>query len=364
MQLIKTWFQRQFGNPQVVILMVLLLTGFGVIYFLGKMLVPFFAGLIIAYLLDGVVKHLTKRGVPRLLAVILVFLFFMLILLFSIFWLVPQLTKQVTQLVQQLPNMISETQNLLLQLPEHYPKFISEEQVYEIFSVIRGEVGKLAQNILSISVASVMGLITLLVYLIIVPLLVFFFLMDKEKIIGWFSGFLPRDRSLAVQVWEDVNIQIANYIRGKTWEIIIVWIVTFLVFTLLKLQYAMLLGAIVGFSVLIPYVGAAVATIPVAMVAYFQWGIGSELVWVLIVYAIIQMIDGNVLAPLLLAEVVDIHPVAVIASILVFGGLWGFVGIFFAIPLATLIQAIIKAWPAYEDIVPPEPVPAADPENS
>ncbi len=360
MQLVKTWFEKHFNNPQVVILTVLLLTGFGVIYFFGKMLIPFFAGLIIAYLLDGIVKQFMTRGLPKLAAVIITFMFFVLILFFSIFWLVPLLTKQVTQLVQQLPIMISEAQNLLLQLPEHYPKFISEEQVFEIFSVIRGEVGKLAQNILSISVASVVGLITLLVYLIIVPLLVFFFLKDKEKIISWFSGFLPRDRSLATKVWEDVNVQISNYIRGKTWEIIIVWGMTFVVFTFLNLQYSMLLGAIVGFSVLIPYVGAAVATIPVAMVAYFQWGFESEFIWVLISYAIIQLLDGNVLAPLLLAEVVDIHPVAVIAAILVFGGLWGFWGIFFAIPLATLIQAVIRSWPIEDD----QPIPIESEESA
>jgi putative permease len=350
MQLIKSWFKNQFNDPQVVILSVLLLTGFGVVYFLGSMLVPLFAALIIAYLLDGIVKQFTKRGLPRLLAVLIAFFFFMLLLFFSIFWLVPLLTKQVTQLVQQLPSMISETQNLLLRLPEEYPKFVSEEQIFEVFSVIRGEVGKMAQNILAISAASVVGLITLLVYLILVPLLVFFFLKDKDKILNWFAGFLPRDRSLAARVWDDVNMQIANYIRGKTWEIIIIWVVTFGVFTLFKLQYAMLLGLIVGFSVLIPYVGAAVATIPIALVAYFQWGFESEFIWVLIAYAIIQLLDGNVLAPLLLAEVVDIHPVGVITSILVFGGLWGFWGIFFAIPLATVIQATIKAWPRKNDI--------------
>ncbi len=350
MQLIKSWFQRQFNNPQVVILSVLLLLAFAVVYFLGKMLVPLFAALIIAYLLDGVVKQFSKRGIPRLLAVILSFFFFLLLLLFSLFWLVPLLTKQVTQLVGQLPTMISEAQNLLLRLPEEYPKFISQDQVHEFFSVIRGEVGKMAQNILAISAASVMGIITILVYLILVPLLVFFFLKDKHTILDWFAGFLPKDRSLAVQVWEDVNSQIANYVRGKTWEIIIVWIVTFFVFTFLKLQYAMLLAAIVGFSVLIPYVGAAVATIPVALVAYFQWGFEPEFLWVMIAYAVIQLVDGNVLAPLLLAEVVKIHPVGVIASILVFGGLWGFWGVFFAIPLATVIQAILKAWPKQEDL--------------
>jgi putative permease len=360
MQLIKEWLQRQLANPQVVILSVILLFGFAVIYFFGSMLMPMFAALIIAYLLDGTIKPLTRRKFPRTIAVAIISLLFTLLLLFTIFWLVPLLFRQLTQLVQQLPVMIGAAQKLLLQLPEHYPRLISEEQIHELNSIIRREVTRLAQHILSISVASVFGLIQLLVYLFIVPMLVFFFLKDKEKLLSWFSSFLPRDRSLAVRVWNDVNSQIANYIRGKTWEIIVIWVATFAVFTLLKLQYAMLLGFIVGISVLIPYIGAATATIPIAAVAYFQWGLESEFVWVLVAYTLIQIVDGNILAPLLLSGVVNIHPVAVISSILVFGGLWGFWGIFFAIPLATLIQAILKAWPGSpaENTVPHQPPPS------
>jgi putative permease len=353
MQLIKDWLQRQLANPQVVILTVILLFGFAVIYFFGSMLMPLFAALVIAYLLDGTIKPLVSRRFPRIVAVALVSMLFMLLLLVIIFLLVPLLFRQLTQLVQQLPFMIGAAQKLLLQLPEHYPRLISEEQIYEVNAIIRREVTRLAQHILSISVASVFGLIQILVYLFIVPMLVFFFLKDKEKLLSWFASFLPRDRSLAVKVWNDVNSQIANYIRGKTWEIVFVWVATYLVFTLLKLQYAMLLGFIVGISVLIPYIGAATATIPIAAVAYFQWGLGSEFAWVLAAYALIQIIDGNILAPLLLSEVVNIHPVAVISSILVFGGLWGFWGIFFAIPLATLVQAILKAWPSSPAPAPP-----------
>ncbi len=356
MQLIKEWLKRHFGNQQVVILMGILLFVFGIVLFLGQMLVPFFAGLIIAYLLDGLVKMMTRYGLPRLLAVILVFMGFMLALFFTFFWLVPLLIKQVTQLVQQLPAMISEAQQLLLQLPERYPHLVSEEHVQEVIAALRGEVSHLGHKILTVSVASVVGLITMLVYLIIVPLLVFFFLKDKEKILAWFAGFLPRERSMAVQVWEDVNSQISNYIRGKTWEIIIVWVCTFAVFYLFGLQYSVLLSLAVGLSVLVPYIGAAVVTVPVALVAYFQWGFGSEFVWILVAYAIIQAIDGNLLAPLLLGEVVNIHPVGIVAAILIFGGLWGFWGVFFAIPLATLVQAVMRAWPRIEE-VPREAVP-------
>jgi putative permease len=121
--------------------------------------------------------------------------------------------------------------------------------------------------------------------------------------------------------------------------------VTFIVFVLMGLEFAMLLGLMVGLSVIIPYIGAVVVTVPVAVVAYFQWGWGSEFLWLLVAYTTIQMLDGNMLVPWLFSEVVDLHPIAIIVAVLLFGGLWGFWGIFFAIPLATLVQAVLKAWP-------------------
>jgi len=107
----------------------------------------------------------------------------------------------------------------------------------------------------------------------------------------------------------------------------------------------MLLAVVVGLSVVVPYVGATVVTFPVLLVAWFQWGWGQDFVWVAVAYLVIQALDGNVLVPLLFGEVVNLHPIAIIVAILVFGGLWGFWGVFFAIPLATLVNAVIRAWP-------------------
>lgn len=94
------------------------------------------------------------------------------------------------------------------------------------------------------------------------------------------------------------------------------------------MQYAVLLGVLVGLSVLIPYIGAAAVTVPVAMVALFQWGLTPEFWWLLVAYGIIQALDGNVLVPILFSEAVNLHPVAIIVAVLVFGGLWGFWGVF------------------------------------
>ena len=101
----------------------------------------------------------------------------------------------------------------------------------------------------------------------------------------------------------------------------------------------------VGLSVLIPFVGAALVTLPVFVVAVIQFGWTWDLGIVMIVYGVIQFLDGNVLVPLLFSEVVDLHPITIIVAVLAFGGVWGVAGVFFAIPLATLIKAIYKAWP-------------------
>ena len=162
---------------------------------------------------------------------------------------------------------------------------------------------------------------------------------------SWISGYLPQERTLVNRVWTESEAQIANYVRGKVMEILIVGSVTYVTFTILGLDYSALLATIVGFSVLVPYIGAAVATIPVALVAFFQFGWGWDFGQVVIAYAIIQALDGNLLVPLMFSEVVNLHAVAIILAILLFGGLWGFWGIFFAIPLATLFKAVLYAWP-------------------
>lgn len=343
------WYRKYFSDPESVILAMLLLVGLAIVVFMGDMLAPVLAAVIIAYLLEGLVQLLERYRVPRLLAVSVVFVIFLAFLIIVTFGLIPLLSRQVTQLVQELPTMIAQGQQALLRLPERYPDFVSEEQVRELFAAIRTGVGTLGQHVLSLSLASLAGVFTWLVYLVLVPVLVFFFLKDKTALFQWTAALLPRERQLAVRIWDEMNVQIGNYVRGKFTEILIVGVVTYLVFALMGLDFAMLLGALVGLSVIIPYIGAAVVTIPVALIGYFQWGWGSEFAWLMVAYGVIQALDGNVLVPLLFSEAVNLHPVAIIVAVLFFGGIWGFWGVFFAIPLATLVKAILNAWPRMEE---------------
>ncbi len=344
MDIIRIWFQRYFSDPQAVLLAVLLLFGFGIVLTIGKMLAPALASIVIAYLLEGLVGALERRGYARFHVFLLVYLVFIAFLLFLLFAVVPLLWGQAAEFARELPNYVHKGQEALMRLPESYA-FISEAQIAELFDLLSREVTQQGHRLLSISLSTIPGAITLLVYLILVPLLVFFFLKDKVRLTGWLTSFLPNEHQLVSQVWREVDQQLGNYVRGKFWEILIVGVATFVVFFFMDLKYSILLAVLVGLSVVVPYIGAAAVTVPVALVAYFQWGWGADFAWLMVAYGIVQALDGNVLVPLLFSEVVNLHPVAIIVAILVFGGLWGFWGVFFAIPLATLFSAILSAWP-------------------
>ncbi len=348
-QFFSDWYKRYFSDPQTVLLVVLLFLGFTVIIVMGDMLAPVLAAVVIAYLLEGLVRQLERWGVGRTIAVSIVFTLFMAVVILVVMGLVPVVWQQLTQFIEDLPRMIKQTQELLLRLPEAYPTLFSPEQVTEMTSVFTNSITDFSASILSMSLATIAPILTFLVYAILGPLLVLFFLKDKTEITQYMSGLLPRDRKLLNAVWIEMDVQIGNYVRGKVEEIVVVGGVTYLGLALFEVNYAPLLAVLVGLSVIIPYIGAAVVTLPVALAAYVQFGWGADLAWIMVLYGIIQALDGNLLVPLLFSEAVNLHPVAIIVAVLVFGGIWGFWGVFFAIPLATLVKAILNSWPRTSD---------------
>ena len=361
LDIFKTWYKRYLSDPQAVLLLVLLVIGFSVVLTIGDILAPVLAALVIAYILESLVQQMKRFGSRRRHAVILVWLVFVAFLIFLVFGMLPLLSKQIAQFIPEFNTYWLKAQAFLNQLPDKY-SFISREQVTVLSHDMESMLSTAGKSILtSVSVASITtGLITIIVYLILLPLMVFFFLKDKWQILNWLGGLLPQDRSLATQVWLEMDQQLGKYIRGKVIEILIVGVISYVVFALFGLNYAFLLAVIVGLSVVVPYIGATLVTIPVAAVAFFQWGMTSEFFWLMVAYLVIQALDGNLLVPWLFDKVVNIHPIAIIISILVFGGLWGVWGVFFAIPLATLIKAILHAWPRVEVEQKPPPADSAN----
>lgn len=344
---VKDWFEKHFSDPQAIILVVFLVLGGILVLYWGTILTPVLASIVIAYVLEGMVNKITLLGVPRFISFLFSYALFLTALALILFGLVPLVVSQVSQLIVDFPNILSKVQQLILSIPEHYPIF-ADREIEAMLSNVSTELVSVGQSLVSASLSSAVDAFTVLVYLIVVPLLVFFLLKDKTVILNWFIRFMPKDRGLAYSVWKEVDAKMGNYIRGKMLEIFIVGAATFIPLKFMGMNYAATMSLLVGISVIIPYVGAIAVTIPVAMIAWFQWGATDDFVYLMIAYLAVQMLDGNVLVPLLFSEVVNMHPAAIIIAVLFFGGLWGVWGVFFAIPLATLLQAVINSWPSIQ----------------
>ncbi|WP_325891915.1 AI-2E family transporter [Grimontia sp. NTOU-MAR1] len=346
LEMLNRWYKRRFSDPHAVSLIALLVMGFVVIYFFGNLLAPLLVAIVLAYLLEWPVAKMVKLGLNRTLSVILVLLLFVGFMILAFFGLMPTIWNQVINLIADIPKMFNDFQSYLSHLPDEYPELIQPHMVNAFIDTLQSRVLGMGETVVKSSLSSLVSLAALAVYLILVPLLVFFLLKDKEEMMRSFTSLLPRNRKLTNKVGIEMNEQISNYIRGKVTEIIIVGVTSYITFAVLDLRYAALLSVATGLSVLIPYIGAAAVTLPIFMVALFQWGISPELGYLMLAYGIIQALDGNVLVPVLFSEAVNLHPVAIIVAVLVFGGLWGFWGVFFAIPLATLVKAVWNALPS------------------
>lgn len=345
LEMLLQWYRRRFTDPQAIVLLVILVAGFCILYFLHDILAPLLVAIVLAYLLEWPTARLQHLGCSRTWAASMVLIVFAGITLLLVFVVAPTAWQQGINLMADLPGMLSKFYNYTTTLPTRYPALVDAGIIDMMAENVRGRLSGMGESVVKFSLASLVGLLTLAIYLILVPLMVFFLLKDKEQMLNVVRRVLPRNHGLAGQVWIEMNQQIINYIRGKVLEMVIVGVATYLVFFILDMRYSLLLAVLVGFSVLIPYIGAVLVTIPVVVVALFQWGIGADFWTLIVAYLVVQGLDGNLLVPILFSEAVNLHPLVIILAVIIFGGLWGFWGVFFAIPLATLVRAVIHAWP-------------------
>ncbi len=246
--------------------------------------------------------------------------------------------------------------DVVLSMPEPLPSMLTLKLIKNSVRSARvAATNKMADVMRTQLMPSVVNAFTWLVYALIVPIFTFLMLYNKELLQNRAKIFiLPNNQQLMRKFWPSMHAQIAGYIRGKLMHITIIAIANTLAFMLLDMNYALLLGVGVGLSVVIPYVGAVIIAVPVVMVAIFQFGFSSTLIWVLIIYTIIQLLDSNVLTPMLFSKAMNLDAFSILAAILIFGNLWGFWGVFFAIPLATFVKTLIVGWPNAEPSHPDE----------
>jgi putative permease len=342
---INNLFRKIFSNEETLVFALLLTGAFLILFFLGNILTPFLISLIFAYLLVGMQTRLEDYGLNNVIAFTITFSFFLLLGIALMVWLGPLIYQQLQSLILEIPKWVNSFMLFVQNIPEKYPDLVSSDQITAFLQSLSGQITAISQDFLKASIAGIQNTVTIAINLILLPILVFFFLFDRKSIISVFLSILPKERAILQKVWVEMDGQLSNYARGKAIEIVIVGSAAAIVFMFFGLQYIALLSVLVGFSVLIPFLGAFIITLPVAAVGLLQFGFTFDFWLLMSAYLILQILDGNLLVPLLFSDAVKLHPVVIMLAVFVFGGMFGFWGVFFAIPIATLIKAIWNSWP-------------------
>jgi len=341
-----TWFHQliqQYSTAEYRVFFSLMAVIIAVLSLWTDVLMPVLVALTLAYLLEKPVQWLVKWRMQRSVAVLLMLTLMILALVLAVLAVLPVIVQQSQHLVSESPQILSRARHYLQGLPEMIPGVITETQIQNFIVKIETSMLAMADSMIATSWSGVTGLARILVFLVLVPMMVLFMLNDKQLLLGQITAMLPNERRILRQWWQELNGQIMGYLRGKLLELFLVGAATYVLFVWFDLQYALLLGVLVGCSVLIPYIGIFVVTVPVVLVAFSQFGATAATGYFLLAYCIIQAIDAYILVPLLFAEVVDLHPLYIIIAVLFFGGVLGFWGVFFAIPLASMVKATYHA---------------------
>lgn len=332
--------QRFFSNEESVYFAILLIFSFFFIIFFGNVLLPVIISIVIAFLLNGFMTTLLRFNISQKLSLSITLIVFFGFYL-SLFMALPSIGTEINNLLQNLPTIVSSFQQTLIEMNNYF----SEEDIDQIFANLSNQISVLLSSALGQLAGTVSLMFNAILYAIMIPLMVFFFLKDKSILLPFASIILPKENGFMQSVFTEMNDQLFNYVTGKFIEMLLVATASYILFASLGLPYAVLIAILVGLSVIIPIFGAILVTIPVVLIGLYEWGLTENFYWLLGFYLLIQVLDGNVLVPILFSTRNNLHPVVIIIAVLFFGGIWGFWGLFFAIPLATFIKAIINSWP-------------------
>ena len=338
--LLNKFIKRFFSNEESVYFAILLIFSFFFIILFGNVLLPVIISIVIAFLLNGFMTTLIKYNMSQKLSLSITLIVFFGFYL-SLFMALPSIGTEINNLLQNLPIIVSSFQQNLIEMNNYF----SEEEIDQIFANLSNQISVLLSSALGQLAGTVSLMFNAILYAIMIPLMVFFFLKDKSILLPIASIILPKENGFMQSVFAEMNDQLFNYVTGKFIEMLLVATASYILFAFLGLPYAVLIAILVGLSVIIPIFGAILVTIPVVLIGLYEWGLSENFYWLLGFYLLIQILDGNVLVPILFSTRNNLHPVVIIIAVLFFGGIWGFWGLFFAIPLATFVKAIINSWP-------------------
>jgi predicted PurR-regulated permease PerM len=313
-----------------------------VLWLLGSVLLPFLVGGAIAYFLDPIADRLERLGLSRVAATSVISVVALLVFIVTALLLVPTLVRQLGQLVNAAPQIVGDLQAFLA---AKFPSIMDSESVVRqtlasIGETIRSKGGELAGTLIS----SAMSVINFVVFLVVVPVVAFYLLLDWDTMVATIDGWIPKDHRDTVRgLARDIDRVLAGFVRGQVSVCLILGTFYSIALMAAGLQFGLVVGAIAGLITFIPYVGALIGgALAIGLALYQFWGDWVQIGIIAGIFAVGQFLEGNIVTPKLVGNSVGLHPVWLLFALSAFGTLFGFVGMLVAVPVAAAIGVLAR----------------------
>lgn len=306
--------------------------------FLWHLFLPFIVACLIAYLLYPVIRKIHEYHIPKGVAILLIYLLFFGGTAYFIYRIYPAVVEELKDLNEQLPHLLNMYEDLVYQLYES-TSFLPEA-VHDKMDQLFIKLERTLENILEKLLGGFTKILDLIVFITVIPVLVFYLLKDFNQIKVFFQKMAPKKyRHKSGEILQAINESLGNYIRGQLLVCSFVSLATLIVFHLLGIKYALLLAIIMGVTNIIPYFGPIIGAIPAVAIALTMSG--KMIIFVLIAIFGIQLIESNLLSPYIVGKSINIHPIAIIFVLLLGSEIGGVIGMILAVPALTVLNVVV-----------------------
>ncbi|UVK44698.1 AI-2E family transporter [Mesorhizobium sp. AR07] len=317
------------------------------LYVFSNILLPFVAGMVLAYFLDPVADRLERLGLSRIMATVVILITFLVVLVLAFVILIPVLATQMADFAAKLPEYLTKLQGLLTSFD---PKWLEQKFGVNanglrdgLSSLLSSGVG-LVTTVFTSLWSSGVALVSVVSLFVVTPVVAFYMLLDWDRMVAVIDSWVPRDNVATVRaIAKDINTATAGFVRGQGTLCLVLGAMYATGLTLTGLYFGILIGLFAGLISFIPYVGSLTGLVLAVGVAFVQfWPDWTMIVAVAVVFFIGQFIEGNILQPRLVGKSVGLHPVWLMFSLFAFGALFGFVGLLIAVPASAAVAVLVR----------------------
>lgn len=317
------------------------------LWLFNDILLPFFAGMVLAYFLDPVADLLEKWGMSRLWATTAITFSFLIVFILGLIIIIPILGSQISGFAQKVPDLVARLQELIASSDSTWLKDSVGIDAQTIKDNLSGLVSKGAvflTNLVGGVWNSGLALVNIISLLVVTPVVAFYLLFDWDKMIAKVDGWIPRDHQHTVRgIFKDIDKAVAGFIRGQGSLCLVLGLFYGISLTIAGLNFGLLIGLFAGLISFIPYVGSMLGLIIAVGVALVQfWPDYFAVGIVAAIFVVGQFLEGNVLQPKLVGKSIGLHPVWLMFALFAFGTLFGFVGLLIAVPASAAVAVLVR----------------------